>query len=148
MSVIAIIGAEVQQERALAGLDQFRDGGVVPELGVDVDTDQLYASGYCAGAIYASELARLNAGVQAVALFHANYQNLSAFTPAMSDVWMQYQSCVESKFQAPHAIDANINSLVDFHTGTTTPSTTASATTASSRSRRTSPAPACRSGRR
>ena len=53
------LGAEVQQERALAGLDQFRDGGVVPELGVDVDTDQLYASGYCAGAIYASELARL-----------------------------------------------------------------------------------------
>ena len=42
------LGAEVQQERALAGLDQFRDGGVVAELGVDVDTDQLYASGYSA----------------------------------------------------------------------------------------------------
>ena len=62
---------EVQQERALAGLAQLQQGGLVTEM-VDVDEDLLFASGYCAGAIYASELARLDAGVQAVALFHAN----------------------------------------------------------------------------
>jgi len=82
-------GPEVVKMRAEAGLDQLRAGGVVSEMAV-VDESLIYSTGYCAGAIWATEMARSDWGVKGVSVFHANYANLTAFTTKMADVWMQY----------------------------------------------------------
>mmetsp|Transcript_17666 Transcript_17666/g.52552 ORF Transcript_17666/g.52552 Transcript_17666/m.52552 type:complete len:360 (-) Transcript_17666:97-1176(-) len=88
------LGADAVKMRAVVGLAQLRKpAGVVPmeTRAPEINEDMLFASGYCAGGLWATELARAGInGLVGTSVYHTNYANLSAYTPAMADVWMQY----------------------------------------------------------